>query len=159
MSGESTSFRAYLKAIKLSKDAAQAAQRIGTLPPADLEKAFADARKHDILSTYDDLIQRARPYWYKASREKKHRSIRQKAFEVAAKREAAMAPTPTRQAFGPFPLLYADPPWKFEIYSEKGLERTADQHYPTLTDEEIINFKIRSLRDQPWRVMSIGRRD
>ena len=43
---------------------------------------------------------------------------------------------------GPFPLIYADPPWKFEVYSEKGLDRTADQHYPTLTDQEIINFKI-----------------
>jgi N6-adenosine-specific RNA methylase IME4 len=43
---------------------------------------------------------------------------------------------------GPFPLFYADPPWKFEVYSEKGLDRTADQHYPTLTDQEIIDFKI-----------------
>jgi N6-adenosine-specific RNA methylase IME4 len=43
---------------------------------------------------------------------------------------------------GPFPLIYADPPWKFETYSEKGLDRTADQHYPTLTDQEIINFRI-----------------
>src|SRR5258708_2619956 len=43
---------------------------------------------------------------------------------------------------GPFPLIYADPPWKFEVYSEKGLDRTAAQHYPTLTDQEIINFKI-----------------
>jgi N6-adenosine-specific RNA methylase IME4 len=43
---------------------------------------------------------------------------------------------------GPFPLIYADPPWEFEVYSEKGLDRTADQHYPTLTDQEIIDFKI-----------------
>jgi N6-adenosine-specific RNA methylase IME4 len=43
---------------------------------------------------------------------------------------------------GPFPLIYADPPWKFEIYSEKGMERTPDQHYPTLSDKEIIDFRV-----------------
>src|SRR5262249_42231424 len=45
-------------------------------------------------------------------------------------------------AIGPFPLIYADPPWKFEIYSEMGAERTPDQHYPTLTDDEISEFRI-----------------
>jgi N6-adenosine-specific RNA methylase IME4 len=43
---------------------------------------------------------------------------------------------------GPFPLIYADPPWRFAIYSEKGLERTPDQHYETLTDEQIMTFTI-----------------
>jgi N6-adenosine-specific RNA methylase IME4 len=62
---------------------------------------------------------------------KRHRTI-----AVTASNAAAL------EHRGPFPLIYADPPWKYEVYSEKGLDRTADQHYPTLTDEEIINFKI-----------------
>jgi N6-adenosine-specific RNA methylase IME4 len=39
-------------------------------------------------------------------------------------------------------LIYADPPWKFETYSPKGLGRTPDQHYPTLSDAEIKSFRV-----------------
>jgi hypothetical protein len=37
-------FKAYIKKIGLTSTTATAAQRIGTLPAADLEKAFAEAR-------------------------------------------------------------------------------------------------------------------
>jgi len=121
-----------LAEISLDKRIAILAQRIGTLPDGELEKAFVEARDNDILSTFDDLIVRARPYWYKANRQRRHRGI-------------AAGAKMTLQDVGPFPLIYADPPWKFEIYSEKGLERTPDQHYATLSDEEIIDFKVRGL--------------
>jgi N6-adenosine-specific RNA methylase IME4 len=40
-----------------------------------------------------------------------------------------------------FGVLYIDPPWKFAVYSqETGMDRAADNHYPTLPDEEIIEF-------------------
>ena len=48
----------------------------------------------------------------------------------------------SKETIGPFPLIYADPPWKFEVYSDKGLERTPDQHYPTLSDDDISNFRV-----------------
>ena len=35
-------------------------------------------------------------------------------------------------------VLYADPPWRFETYSKKGSDRAAENHYPTMTDDEII---------------------
>lgn len=35
-------------------------------------------------------------------------------------------------------VLYADPPWRFEPWSrETGMDRAADNHYPTMTVEEI----------------------
>ena len=123
------SFMTFLKSLGTTPQTAMAAQRIGTLPEIDLAKALASAREQDVLTTYSSLIKIARPYWYQASREKKHK-------DIAAAAASADAP------MGPFPLILADPPWKFEIYSEKGLERTPDQHYPTLTDKEIINFKV-----------------
>jgi N6-adenosine-specific RNA methylase IME4 len=113
----------------LNKNRAQEAQRIGTLPEDELQAAFDDARERDILLDFESLIDLARPYWYQASRERKHQVIYETATEDA-------------EAFGPFPLIYADPPWKFEIYSPKGLERTPDQHYPTLSDAEIADFKV-----------------
>jgi len=122
-------FRDYIKDLNLNKNRVQEVQRIGTLPDADLETAFAHARDNEVLTTTSELVKIARPHWYKASREKKHRDIASNAATV-------------KGDIGVFPLIYADPPWKFEIYSEKGLERTPDQHYKTLTDAQIIDFKI-----------------
>jgi hypothetical protein len=99
MSGRQTSFRAYIKTLHLDKTAAQEAQRIGTLPGAELEKAFADSRENDILCTYDELIDRARPYWYKASRRKKHRKIKEDANAAVEASEGES------ESFGPFPLI------------------------------------------------------
>jgi N6-adenosine-specific RNA methylase IME4 len=107
------------------------AQRIGHLPDKELEKAFAAAHKANRPNTFSDLIVWARPWWYKASREAKHKVIR-----------AAAAAITRPEARGPFPLIYADPPWKFATYSEKGLERTPDQKYPTLTDDEIEQYEV-----------------
>lgn len=40
-------------------------------------------------------------------------------------------------------VLYIDPPWKFEVYDEAtGLEKSPDQHYPTMTLEEIRALHI-----------------
>jgi len=49
---------------------------------------------------------------------------------------------------GPFPLIYADPPWQWGNFgeigkqNEKGLGRSPDQHYPTLKYEEIKAFEV-----------------
>jgi len=128
-STELTSFSSLLKRLGINPQTAMLAQRIGTLPGDDLRRALDAARDQDILCTYTELINRARPYWYQANRKARHEKI-------------AAAATGTLANLGPFPLIYADPPWKFEIYSEKGGERTPDQHYPTLTDQEIIDFKV-----------------
>lgn len=128
---KATRFSKLLKAIGLEGKVALRAQRIATMPDAELLKAYDLARKEARLLHYSELIVIARPYWYKANRETKHRSIHAGA---AAKRSLDRT--------GPFPLIYADPPWKFEVYSEKGQERTPDQHYPTLTYDEIKDFHI-----------------
>ena len=83
----------------------------------------------DGLMSFNELLVWARPYWYQESRQHKHEAI-------AAEARATIA------SVGPFPLIYADPPWHFEVYSENGQERTPDQHYPTLTDGEIIDFSV-----------------
>jgi N6-adenosine-specific RNA methylase IME4 len=126
-----TGFREVLKQLNLTPPIALSAHRIGTLPEKELRKALDEARKTDDLVTFADLIKLARPYWYQASRKKKHKII----AATAAEKMTLAQP-------GPFPLIYADPPWKFAVYSEAGLDRTPDQHYPTLTDDEIIGYRI-----------------
>lgn len=130
-----------------SHDTATRLQRLGALPDAELASAKAAAAKEehpeDRLLQFGALIKLARPWWYKESREGKHRKIK-----------AAASAGSSIFRRGPFPLLYADPPWKFEIYSPKGLERTPDQHYPTLTDEEIAGFTVKG-----WTVDQLAHRD
>jgi N6-adenosine-specific RNA methylase IME4 len=106
------------------------------MPKPELEKALARNHKHNVLNSYAGLIVLARPWWAKDNRQRRHR-------EIAAKAVQAQVAMPER--IGPYPLIYADPPWQFDVYAETGLARSADQHYPTLTDDEIRNYKIGNL--------------
>jgi len=52
----------------------------------------------------------------------------------------------------PFPrdrryaVLYADPPWHFEVYNEEsGVERAAGNHYPTMSLEDICALQMSHL--------------
>jgi N6-adenosine-specific RNA methylase IME4/ParB-like chromosome segregation protein Spo0J len=45
-------------------------------------------------------------------------------------------------------VIYSDPPWRFEPYSrETGMDRAADNHYPTMTIEEIAELRIPAADD------------
>lgn len=41
-----------------------------------------------------------------------------------------------------FACILADPPWRFRVWSKKGMGRSADQYYPTLTLADIRAFPI-----------------
>lgn len=44
-------------------------------------------------------------------------------------------------------VIYADPPWKFMNFSEEGEDRNANQHYDTMTIEQIMAMPVRDLAD------------
>lgn len=39
-------------------------------------------------------------------------------------------------------VIYCDPAWRFETHSENGLDRAADNHYPTMTLEAIMALDV-----------------
>lgn len=41
-----------------------------------------------------------------------------------------------------FGVILADPPWKFEVRSDRGLDRSAENHYPTMTTEDICRLEV-----------------
>lgn len=41
-----------------------------------------------------------------------------------------------------YSIIYADPPWQFRTYSDKGKGRSAEKHYPTMTKEEIQKLPV-----------------
>lgn len=42
-------------------------------------------------------------------------------------------------------VVYADPPWSFKTYSEKGKGRSAEKHYPTMSKEDIQNLPVKRI--------------
>src|SRR6266849_2128556 len=72
------------------------AQRIGTMPDDELTKAYNEAREAGRLLHYNELVIRARPWWYKENRKARHRAIHAGAVgKMVLKRP------------GPFPLIYS----------------------------------------------------
>lgn len=147
---DADSFKAYLKTLELEWTAAQRAQRIGFLPEAERDAAFEEARAKVKLLHFDDLITRAKPWWYKERRAARHRAIASKAS--AAPAIAGGAP------FGPFPLIYADPPWTFETFHPHGAEshRMPDDHYPVLGDDQIKAFNVAGKRVAEFAAADAG---
>lgn len=50
----------------------------------------------------------------------------------------------------PFPakkynVIYADPPWAFRVWSEKGKERSADKHYSCMTLDDLKHMPVNSI--------------
>ena len=44
-----------------------------------------------------------------------------------------------------YSVIYADPPWRYKVYSKKGLGRSAESHYPTMRLEDIKALPIGEL--------------
>ena len=44
-----------------------------------------------------------------------------------------------------YAVIYADPPWRYNVYSRKNQTRGADLHYPTMTLEEIKSLPVQRL--------------
>jgi ParB-like chromosome segregation protein Spo0J len=78
--------------------------------------------------TRKEIINDARPDQAvkKATRKKKEKDLSQK--------QAAL---PTKQ----YGVIYADPEWKFETFSENGVDRSAENHYPTSATDSIAARK------------------
>jgi N6-adenosine-specific RNA methylase IME4 len=91
------------------------------------------------LATASEAIQRQAV----AEPERAHLLVKQAARETRESQLAAKQLALPAKRFG---VIYADPPWRFEPWSrETGMDRAADNHYPTMTLEEIADLDIASI--------------
>jgi N6-adenosine-specific RNA methylase IME4/ParB-like chromosome segregation protein Spo0J len=44
-------------------------------------------------------------------------------------------------------VIYSDPPWKYETFSENGMDRSADNHYPTMSMFEMMTLDVPAADD------------
>jgi N6-adenosine-specific RNA methylase IME4 len=56
---------------------------------------------------------------------------------------AMSVPMPQRK----YPVVLCDPPWRFEVFSESGSRRSPDEHYPTMSIDEIAALDIPAAAD------------
>ena len=47
-----------------------------------------------------------------------------------------------------YQVIYADPPWKYYVYSKKGLGRSAEHHYPTMSIDDIKKLPIQEIAEK-----------
>lgn len=68
--------------------------------------------------------------------------------EMAGKAARTSAQSQQKRAGKLYAVIYADPPWRFEPYSrETGMSRAADNHYPTLSTDDIAAIPIPAVKD------------
>lgn len=47
-----------------------------------------------------------------------------------------------------YQIIYADPPWRYHVYSKKGMGRSAESHYPTMSVDDICALPVGDLADK-----------
>ena len=54
-----------------------------------------------------------------------------------------MIPFPNKR----YKIIYADPPWRFLTFSEKGKGKSPENHYDCMSDEDIYNLPVQDIVD------------
>lgn len=74
----------------------------------------------------------------RAQQQKVKRAVRIARMAHITERGAATAPQELGKRYS---IYYADPPWKYEVWSkETGMDRSAENHYPTMDVDEIVSL-------------------
>ncbi|HEU02927.1 MAG TPA: hypothetical protein ENH89_21945 [Aurantimonas coralicida] len=65
--------------------------------------------------------------------------------DLGARTAAGNAELAERGSWRKYNVIYADPAWRFETYSAKGKRKSADNHYPTMSTDEIGALEVGGL--------------
>jgi N6-adenosine-specific RNA methylase IME4 len=105
---------------------------------ADVAELSQDEQREIVARGEREILEAAKNI--RARRVEANRAARFDKLAEMAKGSNAAFPN------GRFTVLYVDPPWHFECYSEEsGIESAAAAHYPTMRLEEICALPVRDL--------------
>lgn len=112
----------------VSKKQSQKWQQLAGLSRPDFEERVAERQQEALRALEGSRAERQAEK--KARRQEREQELARNIRDLPSKR---------------YGVIYADPEWKFETYSENGLDRAADNHYPTSTLEEICARDVASI--------------
>jgi N6-adenosine-specific RNA methylase IME4 len=97
--------------------------------------ALDKADELDALAKLPTPVQRALISRAKSGEKVTAKHVAKKLQREARERDLASATeTLGKNVYG---VIYADPPWRFELWAESGRDRVADNHYPCMPQHEI----------------------
>jgi N6-adenosine-specific RNA methylase IME4 len=111
----------------IDKNLAHNARKLGSLSEENFERAVREARSALSVLVKNTLRADA----------KKARRAEWKARTLELSRVNAPLTSDRR-----YPVILADPPWSFQVHNGPDNERTAEQHYPAMTAEEICALPV-----------------
>jgi N6-adenosine-specific RNA methylase IME4 len=115
----------------IDKNLAHNARKLGALSEEDFERAVGEAR-----SALSDVVKNALRAEAKEARRAEWKA---RILELSKQNAPLLA---DRR----YPIILADPPWKFEVFeAESGLDGAADAHYPTMPIDEIAKLSVAKL--------------
>lgn len=109
-----------------------------TVSAAAALSSLPKAEQIEVLASADPAAIRTIAKQVRAAQQKTRHTVRLAHMEMVAERGRPSAPGRVGRLY---PVVYADPPWRFSVRSEEtGREKSAENHYPTMPTEEICGL-------------------
>jgi len=119
----------------IDKNLANEGRKLGALSDTEFETVVAETRKA-VTSAAKNVVNRKTKASDRAER------------EAALGEKIRSAKDHLGNSAKVYGVILADPPWKFEPYSaETGMDRAADNHYPTTPTDELAQLAPPSAKD------------
>lgn len=117
-----------IEAIRAGRVSIHAGEAISELQHTEQAKVVRDERKAIVAKAKE----------IRAEKQKISHAVRVTVMAETARRGRETAPGKIERLY---PIIYADPPWKFEVNSEvTGREKSAENHYPTMETTAICGL-------------------
>ncbi len=117
-----------IDAIRAGKVSVHAGEALSELQHAEQTRVIREEKR--------SIVARAKEI--RAEKQKISHAVRVTVMAETAKRGRETAPGRIERHF---PIIYADPPWKFDVHSEvTGREKSAENHYPTMETAAICSL-------------------
>lgn len=123
-----TKIEAIKKVVGTSLDKGEELDALAKLPKEKQDELIDRAEKGEKVSAKTEVK--------KVARAEKEQALAEKTITKSLESET--------QLYG---VVYADPPWRFETFSDNGMDRSADNHYPTMSLTEIAALKVPAADD------------
>lgn len=123
-----TKIAAIKKVVGTSLDKGEELDALAKLPKDKQDELIDRAEKGEKVSAKTEVK--------KVARAEKEQALAEKTITKSLESET--------QLYG---VVYADPPWRFETFSDNGMDRSADNHYPTMSLTEIAALKVPAADD------------